>query len=1025
VRPLTLKLDGLRSYRHEVEVDFSGVSLLAIVGDTGAGKSSLLEAITYALYGSSTWSGQPGDLIADNARTMRVELVFSVDGRRWKATRSMSRDGYPLPVHRLECLDEAGHRIDGRSSVNATVEHLIGLDHKAFLRSVILPQGRFAELLQNTDATRTGILRNIFRVDDLERCRESAQQLLFRFQPALDGLRNERSRLLPDPAATVADAAERAKAARRRLDDLKQLQRRLAELEKEAAEAERSGQDAKRLADELTEPRFTGIAELLHGLAETAGELARQREALDEKRRGAADELQAKETRLREAGNAGEGLADLTQAASILERLAEEFPGFAEELDSRAQQQTELEKESEQLGEFEQQAQRLEQQAEAAETQSRRRHELEADAHEAVRTAHTGLATARDAQAALHKAEKAVTSQQRALTMLVKTQEDAERASRDADAVLDTARAELDVLRRTEAAAHAAHDLHPGDPCPVCQRELPAQFAPPKAPSLEAAEQAASEAEKTANRARTRAARAQADVDGVREHLDELRSHYEENLTVAGDMLAAARTTLGAAGTDLTPEALHQPDEELLAGLLAAAAEAVQQSEQADAEATGLRRQATQATAKAAERVQNLERRKREHQGLLERLRRRLSGAVSRAAMLPAAYRPSLPTVDQLLAGAVEPAAALDQGRLAPLRKALNAKVAELKAVVDARDELVEQRQRLTDDIAALDAQSRQDVDVPASEARMRLAALHEQALQAVEHLDAQAPPPAPGPDNLVPLAQWASALEAMTATLAEQAQHLAEAAAKRIRATREHSDEALTTAGLPDAAAVDRARLDAAGKARDAQRDLDEASAQVPRVADLDRRLAEGGAFLAATEAVKNLLTDGQFIGHVIHQRQQALLGVASEILGEITGKRFGFAADFRVVDRLTGQPRSPRTLSGGESFLASLALALGMVELAGRAGGRLDALFLDEGFGALDNVSLDAALDALEARAASGRLVAVISHVRSITERIEDVLAIRATPAGSEAHWLTSSERAQEITHELTESVASGLLR
>jgi exonuclease SbcC len=129
--------------------------------------------------------------------------------------------------------------------------------------------------------------------------------------------------------------------------------------------------------------------------------------------------------------------------------------------------------------------------------------------------------------------------------------------------------------------------------------------------------------------------------------------------------------------------------------------------------------------------------------------------------------------------------------------------------------------------------------------------------------------------------------------------------------------------------------------------------------------------------------------------------------------------------VDKHTGQPRSPRTLSGGESFLASLALALGMVELAGRAGGRLDALFLDEGFGALDNVSLDAALDALEARAASGRLVAVISHVRSITERIEDVLAIRATPAGSEAHWLTSSERTQEITHELTESIASGLLR
>jgi DNA repair protein SbcC/Rad50 len=1025
VRPLTLKLDGLRSYRREVEVDFSGVSLLAIVGDTGAGKSSLLEAITYALYGSSTWSGQPGDLIADNARTMRVELVFSVDGRRWKATRSMSRDGYPPPVHRLECLDEPAHRIDGRSSVNVTIERLIGLDHKAFLRSVILPQGRFAELLQDTGANRTGILRNIFRVDDLERCRESAQQLLFRLQPALEGLRKERSLLLPDPAATAADAAERAQAARRHLDELDQLQQRLVELEQEAADAERSSQDARRLADGLTEPRFTGIAEVLRGLAEIAGELARQRGALDEKRGRVADELQANEARLREAENAGEGLADLTQAASTLERLAEELPGFAEEFDTRTQQQTELESEAEQLREIEQQARQLEEQAAAAEAEGRRRHRLATDAHEAVRTARTNLVVAREAQAALRKVEKEVASQDRALATLAKAQKEAERASGEADAALRATRVELDALRRAQAAAHAAHGLHPGDPCPVCQRELPAQFAPPEAPSLVAAEQSALEAEETANRARTLAARVQAEVDGAREHLDELRSRYEEDLAAAGDALAAARASLGVPATDLTPDALGRPDQELLAGLLAAVNEADRQAEQADAEAAALRQRATQAATEAKERGLNLERRKREQEGLLERLRRRLSGAVSRAAMLPAAYRPSLPTADQLLTGAVGPAAALDPGRLAPLRQALNAKVTELKAAADARDELAAHRQCLTDDIAALDDQFRQDVDVPAGEARMRLAAIGERAVQAAEHLGVQAPPPAPGADDLVTLSRWASGLEVMATSLAEQARRSAETAAKRIRVTREQAAEALITAGLPDAAAVDGARLEAAGNARDAQRDLDEASAQVPQVADLDRRLAEGGAFLAAIEAVKNLLTDGQFIGHVIHQRQQALLGVASQTLGEITGQRFGFAADFRVVDRLTAQPRSPRTLSGGESFLASLALALGMVELAGRAGGRLDALFLDEGFGALDNVSLDAALDALEARAASGRLVAVISHVRSITERIEDVLAIRVTPAGSEAHWLTRSERIQEITHELTESVASGLLR
>src|SRR5207248_11550598 len=92
--------------------------------------------------------------------------------------------------------------------------------------------------------------------------------------------------------------------------------------------------------------------------------------------------------------------------------------------------------------------------------------------------------------------------------------------------------------------------------------------------------------------------------------------------------------------------------------------------------------------------------------------------------------------------------------------------------------------------------------------------------------------------------------------------------------------------------------------------------------------------------------LTDGRFIGYVVTRRQRALLALASEILGSMTGSRYGFAEDFRIVDRAFGQPRGSKTLSGGEAFLASLALALGLVELAARGGGRLEALFLDEGF-------------------------------------------------------------------------------
>ena len=114
-----------------------------------------------------------------------------------------------------------------------------------------------------------------------------------------------------------------------------------------------------------------------------------------------------------------------------------------------------------------------------------------------------------------------------------------------------------------------------------------------------------------------------------------------------------------------------------------------------------------------------------------------------------------------------------------------------------------------------------------------------------------------------------------------------------------------------------------------------------------------------------------------------------------------------WRVLDADSGQDRSPASLSGGEQFIASLSLALGMVEMMARSGGRLESLFLDEGFGSLDRNNLDAAVQALGTVAAGGRMVGVISHVRAVAEQIEHVLAVTRSAAGSKAEWLTSRQR------------------
>ena len=128
----------------------------------------------------------------------------------------------------------------------------------------------------------------------------------------------------------------------------------------------------------------------------------------------------------------------------------------------------------------------------------------------------------------------------------------------------------------------------------------------------------------------------------------------------------------------------------------------------------------------------------------------------------------------------------------------------------------------------------------------------------------------------------------------------------------------------------------------------------------------------------------------------------------------------DFQIIDRRTRTERDVKTLSGGETFLASLALALGLVELAGRSGGRIDSLFLDEGFGSLDTTILAEALDVLRSHVSTGRLVTVISHLHAVAADLDRVLLVTKNPTGSDMRWLQAPEREQL----LLDDVSAGLL-
>ena len=120
------------------------------------------------------------------------------------------------------------------------------------------------------------------------------------------------------------------------------------------------------------------------------------------------------------------------------------------------------------------------------------------------------------------------------------------------------------------------------------------------------------------------------------------------------------------------------------------------------------------------------------------------------------------------------------------------------------------------------------------------------------------------------------------------------------------------------------------------------------------------------------------------------------------------GYAGlDIEVLDGMSGTARSIETLSCGEQFLASLSLAFGLSEVVQSYSGavRLDALFIDEGFGSLDTDTLDTAMRALETIRQSGRVIGIISHVAELQRRIPTMIRVSRTASGAKPGQTASS--------------------
>lgn len=322
------------------------------------------------------------------------------------------------------------------------------------------------------------------------------------------------------------------------------------------------------------------------------------------------------------------------------------------------------------------------------------------------------------------------------------------------------------------------------------------------------------------------------------------------------------------------------------------------------------------------------------------------------------------------------------------------------------RDQELDGARKAREERDAAAGRLKTEVRDPAAQLSLAQAAL-QQCLETVAHDLQLAVPRLPSEGSLSDAAELAVLRDAWATESHDARMDGVRKATARATESEKRSQQALARAGCRDGGELQKAIIAVTSDLRQAEALQSEALRQKPLVALLDERIADATALVSALDVVYSHLSDAKFIDYVIRRRQLVLLAVASEVLASMTNSRYGFAEDFRIVDSWSGQPRDVMTLSGGETFLASLSLALALVELAGRGGGRLEALFLDEGFGSLDANTLPEALKALESQASGGRLVAVISHLRAVAETIDDVLLVVRGPDGSKASWLTPQER------------------
>ncbi|MEV7404803.1 SMC family ATPase [Streptomyces sp. NPDC091267] len=995
------------------EIDFDALSAAGIFllhGPTGAGKTSVLDAVCYGLYGAVPGARQsPGtSLRSDHAAAglpTEVRLELTAGGRRLEITRRPAQprpkkkgDGYTTEKAQSwlrEHHPDQGWRALSRShqEIGEEITQLIGMSRDQFCQVVLLPQGDFARFLRADAEARGKLLGRLFdtrrfaaveeRLAELRRAAEAqvragdeqilavAQRIaqaagpaarecpLPTAQPGEPGLADAvlvwaatarssaRERL--DIADSVRSAAEgRQAAARVALDaerELAGLQQRYEETQRRATAVEAGRHEHEEAQQQLKRARKADLVAPALELRDEAGRAyQRASTARDRSRAGlpggladaGAEQLTALERRLREE------LGGL-DAARRAERRSSEIDSERAALERQARADDELVRDAESwLAGWDATRHRLQTRIEEAQ-EAATRAELLAGRLEPARR-RLDAARRRDALAAQAS--------------------DAEgRLGAAREQALGTRETWLDLRERRlrDIAAELARELVEGEACTVCgSADHPEPARAGDGHVDQATEEAAEAAHRRAEQARTEAEHA---LGAVRERYAAARAE-------------AVETAAGPAGDGEAGEAAGDQDraaDPAVAALAALVDALTREHTEAYRTATGTHAAREALAAAEREQEQRAEGRRQAEQRAAARTSRREGLDAEQAAL------------EEVLTQARGESAGVSE-RAALLQRRVELLVEAAGTVRD--EESAAARLKEADDRLA-DAAFRAGFETPQAAAGTLLPDSRQRALQ--HRIDA-----------------WQAEAAAVADRLAETA---ARAAGGRPPADPDTAQRVYDTAErlLRDAAssaAAARERCTELGRL--SRRATDEVRGLGP-VREEYERIARLAGLTAGTSADNERKM--RLESYVLAARLEQVAAAATARLQRMSSGRYTLVhSDARtggrraglglhVIDAWTGRERDTATLSGGETFFASLALALGLADVVtDEAGGvRLDTLFIDEGFGSLDDQTLDEVLDVLDSLRERDRSVGIVSHVADLRRRIPAQLEVVKERHGS----------------------------